>query len=147
MNGRVAPPVGHPTADTARGKQGRTTDLEGDPGGRSFTDAREPGALIGFPAHVSAACWRRGGDSNPRDGYPPNSFRDCRIQPLCHLSARWRARGWAGTADAVYRAGAQRGNRERRCSYAVRTDVLALDNRARYSRRDFETPPKGRAWF
>ena len=31
--------------------------------------------------------WRRGGDSNSRDAYTPNSFRDYRIQPLCHLSA------------------------------------------------------------
>src|SRR5450759_1667465 len=32
--------------------------------------------------------WRRGRDSNPRRrGYLLNSFRDCRIQPLCHLSA------------------------------------------------------------
>lgn len=31
--------------------------------------------------------WRRGGDSNSRDACTPNSFRDYRIQPLCHLSA------------------------------------------------------------
>src|SRR5215204_7710321 len=32
---------------------------------------------------------RRGGDSNPRRrGYRRNGFRDRRIQPLCHLSAR-----------------------------------------------------------
>jgi hypothetical protein len=32
---------------------------------------------------------RRGGDSNPRRrDYRRNGFRDRRIQPLCHLSAR-----------------------------------------------------------
>ena len=30
--------------------------------------------------------WRRGGDLNPRWSYPHNSFRDCRLQPLGHLS-------------------------------------------------------------
>jgi hypothetical protein len=39
-------------------------------------------------AGVVVSFWRRGRDSNPRNGgYPLNSFRDCRIQPLCHLSA------------------------------------------------------------
>lgn len=30
--------------------------------------------------------YRRGGDSNPRDGNPPSGFRDHRLQPLGHLS-------------------------------------------------------------
>ena len=33
-----------------------------------------------------AIIWRRGGDLNPRWSYPHNSFRDCRLQPLGHLS-------------------------------------------------------------
>ena len=31
--------------------------------------------------------WRRGRDSNPRDSYLPNGFRDRPLQPLGHLSA------------------------------------------------------------
>jgi hypothetical protein len=30
--------------------------------------------------------WRRGRDSNPRTSCLVNSFQDCRIRPLCHLS-------------------------------------------------------------
>ena len=30
--------------------------------------------------------WRRGGDSNPRYGFPYSSFQDWRHQPLGHLS-------------------------------------------------------------
>ena len=60
--------------------------------------------------------WRRGRDSNPRDGYPPSSFQDWRLQPLGHLSkapsceggqshkgraARWQYR----SSDRPYRTG------------------------------------------
>ncbi len=30
--------------------------------------------------------WRRERDSNPRGAFTPNSFQDCRLQPLSHLS-------------------------------------------------------------
>ena len=30
--------------------------------------------------------WRRGWDSNPRDGYPPTTFPTLLLQPLGHLS-------------------------------------------------------------
>ena len=32
--------------------------------------------------------WRRGRDSNPRDGIPPTHFPGVRLQPLGHLSDR-----------------------------------------------------------
>ncbi len=31
-------------------------------------------------------CWRRGWDSNPRDGFPPGGFQDRCLQPLGHPS-------------------------------------------------------------
>ena len=31
---------------------------------------------------------RRGGDSNSRGGFPPDSFQDCSIQPLWHPSVQ-----------------------------------------------------------
>ena len=49
-----------------------------------------PSGLSGPRLHC---LWRRRRDSNPRDGgYPPNGFRDRRIQPLCHPSGWRRAR-------------------------------------------------------
>ena len=38
-----------------------------------------------FTLH-SFLTWRRGRDLNPGWSYPHNSFRDCRLQPLGHLS-------------------------------------------------------------
>ena len=43
-----------------------------------------PSAAGGVPSFVPR--WRRRRDSNPRNGYPFNGFRDRRIRPLCHLS-------------------------------------------------------------
>ena len=55
--------------------------------------------------------WRRGRDSNPRDGgNPPNGFRDRRIQPLCHLSAVARAARAATSATASIPRGHGHGN-------------------------------------
>ncbi len=39
------------------------------------------------PSDLKNSNWRRGWDSNPRGPCGPNSFQDCRIRPLCHLSA------------------------------------------------------------
>ena len=53
--------------------------------------------------------WRKGGDSNPRDGVrPPNGFQDRRIQPLCHPSVRFMM---ANGAEARLRASADRDGR------------------------------------
>ncbi|KUK47423.1 MAG: hypothetical protein XD74_1968, partial [Actinobacteria bacterium 66_15] len=60
---------------------------------RPRQDARRPGFLVRRPGLHLCCYWRRGRDSNPRDGgNPPNGFRDRRIQPLCHLS------GWVPPA-------------------------------------------------
>jgi hypothetical protein len=37
---------------------------------------------------VRRAIWRRGWDSNPRDGFPPTRFPSVRLQPLGHPSVR-----------------------------------------------------------
>ena len=34
--------------------------------------------------------WRRGRDSNPRSAYTDDSFQDCSIQPLWHLSGLFK---------------------------------------------------------
>ncbi len=41
---------------------------------------------IRTPQSVIIDIWRRGRDLNPGWSYPHNSFRDCRLQPLGHLS-------------------------------------------------------------
>ena len=43
---------------------------------------------------LSCCAWRRGRDSNPRDGCPPTRVPGVRLQPLGHLSAApsWKAR-------------------------------------------------------
>ncbi len=55
------------------------------------------GANVGTPIAISRKiqsfqrltdkeCWRRGRDSNPRDGFPPTRVPGVRLQPLGHLS-------------------------------------------------------------
>src|SRR5450756_763090 len=63
----------------------RTHELAGPPGD-GLGESRRPPLVAGGGRFTSY--WRRGRDSNPRNGgYPLNGFRDRRIQPLCHLSA------------------------------------------------------------
>src|SRR5919199_994042 len=64
--------------------RGRTTQ----PGTIRFR-RKKPGVLRDKQKLEKTFPWRRGGDSNPRRrDYRRNGFRDRRIQPLCHLSAR-----------------------------------------------------------
>jgi hypothetical protein len=46
------------------------------------------------PLRLSAP-WRRGWDSNPRDGFPPTRFPSVRLQPLGHPSFEQRCRAKA----------------------------------------------------
>ena len=64
---------------------GDVTDLSPDTTARTKNPCRIGQGSLG-------SYWRRRGDSNPRTGgYPVNGFRDRRIQPLCHPSAKGTA--------------------------------------------------------
>ncbi len=57
-----------------------------------------PGAA-GSGERFRGGKWRRGRDSNPRDGFPPTHFPGVRLRPLGHLSAD----PFSGTPNPVAR--------------------------------------------
>ena len=49
-------------------------------------DKRRTSSNHSAARRVTQTCWRRRGDSNPRDPFEPNGFQDRRFQPLTHPS-------------------------------------------------------------
>jgi len=52
----------------------------------NYTCTAEHAAIIKTRDKLGLLLWRRGWDSNPRDPCEPDSFQDCSLQPLGHLS-------------------------------------------------------------
>ena len=52
----------------------------------NYTITAEHVAIIKTRDKLGLLLWRRGWDSNPRDPCEPDSFQDCSLQPLGHLS-------------------------------------------------------------
>jgi site-specific DNA recombinase len=89
LAGECLQPLGHLSLDREASLEQRLS-----PGHITLKSPRRGPSVANWPsANVVVGrrrlTGRRGRDSNPRDGdYPPNSFQDCRIQPLCHPSGQ-----------------------------------------------------------